>query len=66
MQDVLFELIKALDANEISYAVMGGLAVRVYALPPPPTQDVDIAVALGPEAISGASRNRGKGWVRRP
>ena len=48
VQDVLFELIKALDANEIPYAVMGGLAVRVYALPRP-TQDVDIAVALGPE-----------------
>jgi len=48
VQDVLFELIEALNANDIPYAVMGGLAVRVYALPRP-TQDVDIAVSLGPE-----------------
>jgi len=48
VQDVLFELIETLDANDIPYAVMGGLAVRVYALPRP-TQDVDLTVSLGPD-----------------
>jgi len=48
VQDVLFELIETLNAHDIPYAVMGGLAVRVYALPRP-TQDVDITVSLSPD-----------------
>lgn len=48
VQDALFSLVDTLDAAGIDYAVMGGLAVRVYALPRP-TQDVDVTVSIEPE-----------------
>lgn len=48
VQDVLFELIDTLDHHSIEYAVMGGLAVRMYALPRP-TQDVDVNVGVSPD-----------------
>jgi hypothetical protein len=48
VQDVLFELIDTLDRLKITYAVMGGLAVRFYAMPRP-TQDVDINLGVTPD-----------------
>lgn len=45
VEHALFGVIDVLDAEGIPYAVMGGLAVRVYALPRA-TQDVDITIAV--------------------
>jgi len=48
VQDVLFEVIDALEESRVAYAVMGGLAVRFYALPRP-TQDVDLNLEVTPD-----------------
>jgi predicted nucleotidyltransferase len=42
---VTAELVALFEAERIVYAVMGGLAVRIYALPRP-TYDVDFTIAL--------------------
>jgi hypothetical protein len=43
--DVIRELTKLLNEMQIAYAVMGGIAVRAYALPRP-TFDVDFTLAI--------------------
>ncbi len=46
----LFEIIDLLEANNIEYAVMGGLAVRALALARA-TNDVEITVSLQPDIL---------------
>lgn len=48
VQDVLFEVVDTLGSLGIDYALMGGLAVRFYAMPRP-TQDVDLNLATTPD-----------------
>lgn len=43
--DVLEDVVQLLDGSGIPYAVMGGLAVRVYGIPRP-TYDIDFTVAV--------------------
>lgn len=55
VQDVLFEVIDALDRAGIGYALMGGLAVRFFALPRP-TQDIDLNLEITPDKSIGLLR----------
>jgi predicted nucleotidyltransferase len=43
--DTLFSLIDLLDESSIPYAVMGGIAVRAYAVPRP-TYDIDLTITI--------------------
>ena len=52
IEEILFELVSLLDREGIPYAVMGGLAIRVYSLPRA-TQDVDITIAIERERLDG-------------
>lgn len=45
VEETLFEIVSVLDAERIPYAVMGGLAVRVYTIPRA-TQDVDVTIDI--------------------
>lgn len=45
VEEALFAIISVFDEQRILYAVMGGLAVRVYALPRA-TQDVDVTISI--------------------
>ncbi len=47
----LFTLVDLLESRAISYAIMGGLAVRALALPRP-TNDVDITISIPAEEIA--------------
>lgn len=47
----LREATAAFDRLAIPYALMGGLAVRVYGLPRP-TYDIDFAIAAGPAQLT--------------
>ncbi|TVS19936.1 MAG: hypothetical protein EA424_06535 [Planctomycetaceae bacterium] len=46
----LHEIVAILDAFSVSYAVMGGVAVRIHGIPRP-TYDLDFTVALGRERL---------------
>lgn len=48
--DTLHTLVLLLDQLSIDYAVMGGFAVRAYAVPRP-TYDVDLAIAIQRELL---------------
>lgn len=48
--DTLHTLIDLLDELSISYAVMGGIAVRAYGVPRP-TYDIDLTIALEPARL---------------
>ena len=52
VEEVLFEIVSLLEREGIPYAVMGGLAVRVYSIPRA-TQDVDITISLDREKLPG-------------
>lgn len=45
LNQTLFELPRLLDENDVAYAVMGGLAVRVYSIPRA-TQDIDLTITI--------------------
>lgn len=45
VEETLFRVTSVLEGEQIPYAVMGGMAVRVYSIPRA-TQDVDITIAL--------------------
>ena len=45
LNETLEEFIKVFEALQIPYAIMGGFAVRVYAIPRP-TYDVDFTIAI--------------------
>lgn len=45
LEDVTRELIELFESESIPYAIMGGLAVRIYAIPRP-TFDVDFTILL--------------------
>jgi hypothetical protein len=49
--DVLRALAGLLEEMQVAYAVMGGLAVRAYALPRP-TFDIDFTIAISPERLA--------------
>jgi predicted nucleotidyltransferase len=46
----LWEIVQSLEAKQIEYAVMGGIAVRALAIPRP-TNDVDVTIACGPQQL---------------
>ncbi len=46
----LLKIVDCLTEQRIEYAVMGGLAVRAYAIPRP-TNDVDLTIALSRESL---------------
>lgn len=48
----MWEIVDSLDAHGINYAVMGGLAVRMLAIPRP-TNDVDITISIARERLAG-------------
>ena len=48
--DTLHRFARLFDDLEIPYAIMGGWAVRVYALPRP-TYDIDFTISLDPERL---------------
>ncbi len=50
VEETLFQTVDLLDDLQLPYAVMGGLAIRVYSIPRA-TQDVDITVAIRPERL---------------
>jgi len=50
VEDVLFEMVDLCDRFKLSYAVMGGLAVRVHGIPRP-TFDVDFELSVNSEAL---------------
>ena len=52
IEEILFDLVSLLDREGIPYAVMGGLAIRVYSLPRA-TQDVDITIAINRDRLDG-------------
>ena len=52
----LFKTVDTLEEEQTPYAVMGGLAVRIHALPRP-TQAVDLTIGL--------ARNRLRQWYLR-
>lgn len=52
LEDAARELVGLLDKLGVPYAIMGGLAVRIYALPRP-TFDVDFTVAIKRESLAG-------------
>lgn len=45
VEETLLEIVAVLDTERIPYAVMGGLAVRVYTIPRA-TQDVDVTIDI--------------------
>ena len=47
----LWEIVGLLDANEIDYALMGGLAVRAHGIPRP-TNDVDLTITCARERFA--------------
>lgn len=53
--EALRELIEFLDRRSIGWAVLGGLAIRVLALPRP-TFDVDVIVAVGTDDVGDLAR----------
>ena len=75
LDDVAREFIRLLDKLEIPYAVMGGLAVRLHAIPRA-TYDVDLLVALTPDKLAALQRaaeklgfsapeSKATGWIDR-
>lgn len=50
LESALRSVIQVLDQRSIPYAVMGGLAVRVYAIPRF-TNDVDLTISLGRDEL---------------
>lgn len=50
IQGILLDAVAVVEKLGIEYAIMGGLAARVWGLPQP-TFDVDIAVAVSPEQL---------------
>jgi predicted nucleotidyltransferase len=52
LNETLFDLIRLLDENNVPYAVMGGLAVRVYSIPRA-TLDIDLTIAIERPHLSG-------------
>jgi len=75
LRGTLRELVSLFDELQMAYAVMGGLAVRVYAIPRP-TYDIDFTVSIERERLPelyGALRDLGytvaevynSGWVDR-
>lgn len=50
VEAALMGIVAVLDAHDIPYAVMGGLAFRVYALPRA-TQDVDLTISIEPDDL---------------
>ena len=50
VEETLFEIVSVLDAERIPYAVMGGLAVRVYTSPRA-TQDVDVTIDVSSDRL---------------
>lgn len=50
VEETLFEIVAVLDAERITYAVMGGLAVRVYTIPRA-TQDVDVTIDIAMDRL---------------
>jgi hypothetical protein len=48
--DTLHDFVQVLEAFQVPYAIMGGIAVRVYAIPRS-TQDVDITVVCTDEIL---------------
>jgi predicted nucleotidyltransferase len=52
IEEILFDIISLLDQESIPYAVMGGLAIRVYSIPRA-TQDVDITIAIDHDQLDG-------------
>ena len=51
LNETLFELTSLLEESRIPYAVMGGLAVRVYSIPRA-TQDVDLTVTVNQSQLA--------------
>lgn len=51
LEAVLFRLVDILEAEGICYMLMGGMATRIWGLPRS-TFDVDLTVALDPDALS--------------
>jgi hypothetical protein len=47
---VLAEIVEILNSNQIEYAVMGGLAVKAYAIPRN-TKDVDVTVSISVDEV---------------
>ena len=54
LDNVTRELIGLFDAEGVPYVVMGGLAMRIHAVPRP-TYDVDFTVLLPRQAAAGVS-----------
>jgi len=52
IHDTLFRLIDVLDAEQVPYALMGGMAVQVLAVPTP-TYDIDLTVDLSEDEMPG-------------
>jgi hypothetical protein len=51
LSQALYDITEILDRLELSYAIMGGIAVRTYGIPRP-TYDVDITLAVPRERLS--------------
>lgn len=73
LDDVTRDFVALLESHDIEYAVMGGIAVRIHALPRP-TFDVDFTVVLARDALPAlyqAARSAGftipaaqaTGWI---
>lgn len=52
LTDALWKAVDTLEEHGLPYAVMGGLAVRVYGVPRP-TYDVDFTVSINRESLPG-------------
>ena len=51
VEDVLFEMVGICESLDLSYVILGGLAVRVHGIPRP-TYDVDFGLAVDDRQLS--------------